>query len=143
FFDAGAVGDAIAYVNGYTATESDGLPGLMQLVRSAVREQRASLLVVDGMVSAANVAPSDAAYKKFLQELQTWVEMIGCTVVLLTSADGEQEVRPEQTMVDGVIQLEVRPVGRRRVRQLYVTKFRGSSYLEGQHTYEISDEGVT
>lgn len=142
FFSPAAVGDSISYVNGYTAAESDGLPGLMQVARAAVREQRATLLVIDGMVTAATVARSDAEYKKFIQELQTWVEMIGCTVVLLTSADVDHEVRPEQTMVDGVFQLDIRPVGRRRIRQLYITKFRGSAFLEGEHTYEITDEGV-
>jgi len=142
FFDVAAVGEAITYMNGYSATEADGLLGLLQVVRGAVREQRASLVVIDGMVTAAAAAPSDAAYKKFIQELQTWVELIGCTVVLLTSATGD-EVRPEQTMVDGVFQLDTAPERSRRIRHLCVTKFRGSAYLEGQHSYEISSEGLS
>lgn len=142
FFKADAVGGEIAYLNGYTDTERDGLAGLMKLVRSAVRERAASLLIIDGMVTASTVAPTDTAYKKFIQELQSWVELIGCTVILLTSAAGDAEVRPEQTMVDGVLQLETRAVGSRRVRQLHVTKFRGGAFLEGQHTYEITDNGL-
>jgi circadian clock protein KaiC len=141
FYKPDAVGESIAYVNGYTSTEADGLAGLMLVVRGEVREHKATLLVIDGMVTAANVARSDVEYKKFIQELQVWVEMIGCTVLLLASGAANDEVRPEQTMVDGILQLDVRPVGRRRIRQLYVTKFRGSSYLEGQHAYEITEEG--
>ena len=142
FFNGDVVGSEIAYLNGYTDTERDGLAGLMKLVRSAVRERAASLLVIDGMVTASTVAPTDTAYKKFIQELQSWVELIGCTVILLTSAGGEVEVRPEQTMVDGVMELGIRAVGSRRVRQLHVTKFRGSAYLEGQHSYEITESGL-
>jgi circadian clock protein KaiC len=142
FFDASAVGDAIAYVNGYVATEADGLAGLLQIVRGTVRDRRASLLVIDGMVTAASVASSEEAYKRFIQELQTWVEMIGCTVLLLTSSPADGDVRPEQTMVDGVFQLDVRAAGPRRIRQLAVTKFRGSAYLEGEHVYEIDAGGI-
>jgi len=142
FFDEAAVGDKIAYVNGYTSLESDGLAGLMLVVRTAVREQGASILIIDGMSAAATLGPSESAYKKFIQELQTWVEMIGCTVLLLSSSGSAMQIGPEETMVDGVIELEVRPLGRRRIRQLFVTKLRGSGYLEGQHTYEISSGGI-
>lgn len=142
FFDPAAVGSTITYVNGYNTVEKDGLPGLMTLLRGAVREQKATLLVVDGMVTAAAVASSDLAYKRFIQELQTWVEMIGCTALLLTSSSIESEPRPEHTMVDGIIEFEVASVAMRRVRQVYISKFRGSAFLEGRHSYEITDRGI-
>lgn len=68
--------------------------------------------------------------------------MVGCTVVLLTSAR-EAELRPEYTMVDGIIELEYPRVGVRRVRELTVTKLRGAGFLEGRHTYGIDEAGIT
>ncbi|HET8541762.1 MAG TPA: ATPase domain-containing protein [Anaeromyxobacter sp.] len=142
FFDRGAVGKTIQYLNGYSAIEREGLPGLLKLIRGIVRDGKATLLVIDGMITASAVAGSEIEFKKFVQELQTWIEIIGCTVVLLTSAR-ESELRPEYTMVDGIIELEYPAIGARRVRELTVTKFRGSAYAEGKHTYDITRDGVS
>ena len=142
FFDAGAVGSTLRYLNGYAAVESEGLPGLLKLVRQIVRESRATLLVIDGMITAAAIASSEVEYKKFVNELQSWIEVVGCTVVLLTSARAS-ELRPEYTMVDGIVELEYTRIGSRRVRELTVIKFRGSTYLGGKHSYEITSDGFT
>jgi circadian clock protein KaiC len=141
FFDPSLVGSALRYLNGYAAVESDGLSALLKLVRQVVRESKASLLVVDGMITAAAIARTDLEYKKFVQELQSWIEVVGCTVVLLTSARAS-ELRPEYTMVDGIVELECARIGARQVRELTVVKFRGSSYREGRHAYEITREGM-
>jgi circadian clock protein KaiC len=141
FFDRAAVGSGVTYLNGYGAIEKEGLPGLLKLIRGIVRESKASLLVVDGMITASAIAQSEIEFKKFIQELQTWIEVIGCTVVLLTSAR-EAELRPEYTMVDGILELEYPAVGARRVRELTVTKLRGSAFMEGRHTYDITGDGV-
>lgn len=141
FFDRAAVGSGLTYLNGYGAIEKEGLPGLLKLIRGIVRESKASLLVVDGMITASALAESEIELKKFVQELQTWIEVIGCTVVLLTSAR-EAELRPEYTMVDGIIELEYPAIGARRVRELTVAKLRGSSYVEGKHTYDITAAGI-
>lgn len=142
FFDPAAIGSALRYLNGYAAVETEGLPGLLKMVRQIVRESRATLLVIDGMITAANIANSEVEYKKFVNELQSWIEVVGCTVVLLTSARAS-ELRPEYTMVDGIVELEYAQVGSRRVRELTVIKFRGCGYLEGKHTYEITSDGIT
>ena len=141
FFDGSVVGDALRYLNGYTAVEAEGLPGLLRLIRQVVRESKASLLVVDGMMTAASIARSDVEYKKFVQELQSWIEVVGCTVVLLTSARAD-ELHPEYTMVDGIVELEYARAGGRRIRELTVLKFRGSAYVEGSHTYDITSDGI-
>jgi circadian clock protein KaiC len=142
FFDRGAIGTKLQYLNGYGAVESEGLPGLLKLLRGIVRESRASLLVVDGMITASALAESEVQFKKFVQELQTWIEVIGCTVLLLTGAR-EAELLPEYTMVDGIIELEYPAIGARRVRELTVTKLRGSAFVEGRHTYDITSDGIS
>jgi circadian clock protein KaiC len=141
FFDGRAVGTSLHYLNGYSAIETEGLPGFLKLVRGIVRERSASLLIIDGMMTAASLVESELEYKKFVQELQSWIEVIGCTVVILTSAR-EAELRPEYTMVDGILELEYPEFGSRRVRELTVTKLRGTAFCEGRHTYDITDRGI-
>lgn len=141
FFDEKAVGAAVQYLNAYAEAERDGLAGLLQLVRGAVRDRQASLVVIDGMMTVNAVATSDLEYKKFIQQIQTWIEVVGCTVVLLTSA-AQTELRPEHTMVDGIVELDTAQIGTRRVRELSVSKLRGSGFREGRHVYGISSDGI-
>jgi circadian clock protein KaiC len=146
FFDRALIGDRLNYVSGFNQLESDGLGGLLTLVRRTARDQRATLLVLDGFVTASTFARSEIDYKKFINELQTWVGLVGCTVLLLTSAGAtapEVVIQPEHTMVDGIVTLNTVHFGLRSLRYLRVAKFRGSSYLEGAHNYVISDLGVT
>lgn len=141
FFDSAAVGDHIKYVNAYSTVESDGIPGLLKLLRNVVREQKAELLILDGMLTVAGLASSEIDYKKFLNELQTWIGMLGCTVVLLTSGEAA-ETRAEHTMVDGIIEFTSEFDAARMLRRIRVLKFRGSAFREGFHSYAITDAGV-
>jgi circadian clock protein KaiC len=142
FYEPAAVGSSLVYLNGFTAIEGEGLEGLLKLVRRVVRDQRAGLLVLDGMVTAGTLAASGIDYKKFINELQTWVGVVGCTVLFLTSASVETMAQPESSMVDGIFELQTRRWGLRAERHLTVTKFRGSGFVEGSHVYTISQDGV-
>lgn len=142
FFQEREIGKSLFYLSGYDATEQQKLDGLLKFLRRAVRTHKAKLLVVDGMVMAETVAPSHFAYKKFIQDLQTWVGTFDCTAVLLTSVRDYQAIQPEHTMVDGIIEARVRHRGVRSVREVEVSKFRGSRFLEGRHTYRITEKGI-
>jgi circadian clock protein KaiC len=143
FFDRAAVGHSLNYLNGFTALEADGLDGLLRLIRQTVRERHAELLVLDGMVTAGSLARSEIDYKKFIISLQTWVGMMGCTVLFLSSMGPEPSIGPEQTMVDGILELRILRPELRAIRQLSVLKLRGSAFVEGGHTYEITSDGLT
>jgi circadian clock protein KaiC len=142
FYDPAVVGSSLVYLNGFTAIESEGLDGLLKLVRRVVRDQRAGLLVLDGMVMAGVLARSGVDYKKFINELQTWVGVVGCTVLFLTSVGMEAIAQPENSMVDGIFELSSQRAGLRWQRHLTVTKFRGSAFVEGAHSYAIAQDGL-
>lgn len=142
FFDANVVGQALIYANGFSAVETDGLDGLLKLLRRAVRDHRADLLVLDGMVTASTFAKAGVDYKKFINELQTWLGVVGCTALFLTSDGSETMKLPEHSMVDGIFELDTERSGLRSERHLRVTKFRGSAFTEGAHPYVITSQGV-
>ena len=143
FFDAGAVSRSIHYVSGYHSLEQDGLTGLLQLLRREMRERKATLLVLDGLVSAEAFAQSSLALKKFVHELQTLVSFMDCTAFLLTSGSEPHMGKAEHTMVDGLIELTNDVIGVRQLRLVQVKKFRGSPHLGGTHPFEITSDGVT
>ena len=141
FFDRAAVGTSLSYLSGYDALENGKLKGLLDLVRKSVRAKEATLLVLDGLVTVGDVADTQLETKKFIHELQAFVELAGCTTLLLTgNKPGGQY--PLRTMVDGLVELAVEAVGMNAVRSIDITKFRGGATLLGRHFFDISDDGV-
>ena len=143
FFSAEPLATSLHYVSAYRTLVKDGLAGLLETLRQLIRDHKASLLVLDGLVSATHSSGSSLAFKEFIHELNTLVGMMGCTTLLLTNGHGPDDVHPEHTMVDGLIELKDALLGVRSVRHLNVRKFRGSAHLRGQHTFVITQRGLT
>ncbi len=142
YFEPAYVGDRIHFLSGFRELESGQLRGVVGLLRSEVTRQRATFLVLDGLVVAADHATTNEEVKRFVHEVQSLAILTGCTVLLLTSSDGRAR-HAEQTMVDGIIGLEDVPRGGHAERLLRVTKFRGSDVLRGEHVFCITDDGIT
>ena len=141
FFDASVIPEKLHYISGYHELEKEGLRGLLDLVRRTAQRHEASLLIIDGMDAAKEFARSDLTFKRFLQDLQAFISILGCTTLLL-SPHHEGEFHPESPAVDGVFELSLRLVGPRAVRELVALKFRGSDSLLGKHEVEISERGI-
>lgn len=142
FFDQTLIGNKLKYLSAYEAITEGGLDALLKLVQAMVRDQGATLLVLDGMVTAEGLARSPVEYKQFISRLQAWMAMVECTVLFVTSAGLEAGVAPEHTMVDGIIELASERFRMRNLRTISVNKMRGGAFLEGQHSYLITDDGV-
>jgi circadian clock protein KaiC len=143
FFDPSVLANGLSYLSGYQALETEGLDGLLGFIRRAVRDHQTTILVIDGLVATAAANHSNVALKKFIHELQIFVELMGCTTMLLTGAGSGETHYAEQTMADGLIRLSARRVGMRTVRQLEVLKHRGGPMLLGWHSFEISNLGIS
>ena len=141
FFDASVIPDRLTYLNGLRALHDDGLKGLLTLLRREVAARGASVLVLDGVVSARRAAGDEPAVHEFVHQLQAIAIAAECTMFLLTSAEDEG-VTPEQTMVDGIVALSDQLAGWSAESSLRVVKFRGSGFLRGRHAYRISDQGI-
>lgn len=145
FFNPEPIGDTLYYISGYGAIQKEGLKGLLNVLQGAVRNNKATLLIIDGTINAGTSATSDVEFKEFIHQLQSYADAYGCTVLLLSSADNGKRDADRiagQTTVDGLIHLSNRLAGLRPVRELHVQKFRGSGFMEGVHTLEITADGV-
>ena len=98
------------------------------------------MLVIDGLVMAQASAESDQEFKEFVHDLQEIALATRCTMFLTTNA-GEGD-SPEQTMVDGLIVLRENVGSSRTDSLLQITKFRGSGFLRGPHSYQITSAGI-
>lgn len=142
FFDESLIPDRLSYISAFNNLESDGLKGLMDVLRREMRARNVSVLVLDGLVAAAEAAHTDRELKKFIHEIQTSAVFHGCTVFLLTSGNSPLKVNAEHTMVDGLLELEERLFDARSERFVQVSKFRGASSLRGRHSFRITDDGL-
>jgi circadian clock protein KaiC len=142
FFDESLIPSRVYYIGGYSALESGGLDALVTLIRGAIQKQNATLLVVDGLISAQESSPTDREFKKFLHEIQTLADLTSCTVLLLTNAQRTTAFFPEHTMVDGVLHLTDELSELRPLRHIRILKLRGSAPVRGLHSLRISDLGV-
>jgi circadian clock protein KaiC len=140
FYKEEAIPDRLYYVSGFRILESEGLKGVVDLLRREIKGHRASLLVLDGFATTEESASSPREFKKFVHELQSHAAALECTILLLTNGS-EREVSPEYTMVDGVIHLEDELFDQRTERTLQVGKFRGSDFLPGRHSFRITSRG--
>jgi circadian clock protein KaiC len=141
FFDASKIPDQLTYINGLSILQADGLKGLLTQLRREVTRHDVSFLVLDGIVSAKRLSHDEQAFNEFVHELQAVAIATKCTMVMLTSAQGER-VTPEHTMVDGVLELSDRLVGWAAESYLQVVKLRGSAFLRGRHAYKITADGI-
>ncbi len=141
FFDTSCISESLVYLSAYSVLEEGGLDALLELIRKEVKTQRATLLILDGLVAAEEVAPSETAFKRFIHGVQVTTAMINCTSLLLTTGAGKG-LKAEHTMVDGLLVLRERVSGVRTVRELSIRKFRGSGHYRGQHSFDITREGI-
>lgn len=143
FFDADAINRDLVYVGAYRALRDEKLKGLLALVRRVIRDEKASLLVLDGISPARAYAETDVALKEFILELQVLGAMTNCTTILLANMTADDANGAEHTMVDGLVELAFERSSRRTHRTLEVIKLRGTAHLLGRHEVSITADGMT
>ena len=142
FYDPAKLGDGITFVSVFQSLRNDGLGAVVSLLRQEIARQEASLLVIDGLLSARDNAATLVDVRSFVAELQGHAAFAQCTVLFLSGA-ALDENSPEHTMVEGVIELRQEIFGARAARRLVVRKSRGSEAMGGLHQFHLDGSGIT
>ncbi|HEY5927101.1 MAG TPA: ATPase domain-containing protein [Kofleriaceae bacterium] len=142
FFNPEAIGTQISYVGAYMVLRERKLSGLLALLRRVLSDEKPTLLVLDGLTTAAALGEPDWSLKEFVAELQVLSDMSRCTTVVLANMNAQSAAGAEHSMVDGMIELTLDRNAQRAVREIEVLKFRGGDHMLGRHDMEISHEGV-
>ena len=141
FFDDVPIGFDIVYLSASHVLETLDLRELQEMMRHAMQDLHASLIILDGLSALSFIATGPLELKKFIRNLQAYVDLARCTVLLLQD-EGEQ-LQALDTTVDGVLYLNNTTTAVGNVRYLYVSKLRGSGFLRGRHLFEITEMGLT
>lgn len=143
FFDVEAVGRGVQYYSLIETLVESGPRGALDAIRRSVREHGARVVVIDGAARFQDFAASRVEYRHFVADLVSQLALLQCTTLLLAQPDGEMDtLYGIGTLVDALILLEDRTVGRRSVRMLHVPKLRGSATIRSFHEFAITDAGV-
>jgi circadian clock protein KaiC len=141
FFDPSVVGHALKYLSLTGGFQEKGLESLIQGLRAAVRQERPTLLVLDGFFPLASTGQATVPVSMFLQDLEALMS-VGGTTALLTDSTPARTHSPLHVLVDGIIELEEELLGMDARRTLRVCKLRGARALQGLHTFTIDEAGV-
>ena len=140
FFDPALAGSRVRYLSVAAPLEHDGAAGVVAVLRQAIRDAGATLLVVDG-AGIAEDALGAVAFRDLVHGLQAHAALLGCTTILLANRPPEQ-IGDIGTHVDGVLLLRQEPHGVRTARSVEVAKLRGGAHLGGRHPFAIGPAGV-
>lgn len=143
FFDARAVGSRVVYDDVGGVVGSDGLSGVLDRLRSIVREQRPGVLVIDSFKALSSYAVTDAEFRRFLYDLAGMLSAFPVTTLWIGEyAEEDTTINPEFAVADSILLLDTSDVQQRTARALKVLKLRGSGFATGRHAYRLSTAGV-
>lgn len=139
FFDRERVGREIHYFGAFRELQA-GREALLEHLLELLRKHEATLLVLDG-VSAAEEWFGTLEWRLLLHEVRAGSDLLGCTSLYLLPTDSGS-MRPEHTVVEGILELRFTSEGPRTERQIEVRKTRGSYSIGGRHSFQINDDGL-
>lgn len=143
FFDPLLIGSAVRYHDLSPVLMGQGLPGVLDHLVEAIKEQRPSVLVIDSFKALAAFAPDEMAYRQFLQELSGWLS-VSATSTFWVGEYNEAELATaaEFAVADTIVHLDGTRSETRQLRSLRVLKLRGGSYAPGGHSFRITADGL-
>jgi circadian clock protein KaiC len=142
FFDAAMLPEQINFLSLSTAMDS-GLKAVGDLILNTVRQQKAELVTLDGLVALEDVAESKAAIRMFLYRLSAQLGALGVTSFI--SIERSLELGNSEdllTVADGILNMTRQTFGMQRIWRAEVIKLRGMKHLSGKHAYDITQAGL-
>lgn len=112
-------------------------------ILDAVERYRPHRMVLDSLSELRLLAQTSLRYRRQILALKQFFIGRGCTVLLLDDRSGEGIDTQVHSIAHGVIALErTVPAYGPAVRQLHVTKFRGSDFISGRQDLVLRQGGL-
>jgi circadian clock protein KaiC len=147
FFDVGAVGKSIHFVNLSDLALEQDLQSVLERIVREVEQIQPSLVVVDSFRTVLRaVVPDSGAelgLQSFLQRLAIQLTNQQVTSFLVGEySEAEVHDNPIFTVADGILWMLQKAEGNASVRKLQAVKMRGRASIPGLHPFRISADGI-
>lgn len=143
FFDRDALREGrVIYQDVGPALGQHGLDEVLASIDKYLKELQPGIVVIDSFRIFHFFAQDVTMFRQFLYELTR--RLTASATTSIWNAPYTRTMAPETAefaVADGIIALDIKPVGAREFRSLQVLKLRGSAYWSGEHPYRISNEG--
>ena len=114
-------------------------PSYVQRLRDTVEELEPDRVLLDPITEFRYLTTDEHQFRKQILSLLDFLKSHDATVMLTSQASESISDSDLQFLTDAVISLDSTPSG----RTVRVSKFRGSSFQRGYHTYTIAEDGVS
>jgi circadian clock protein KaiC len=143
FFDPTAVGRSVHYEDLGPVLHEHGLAGVLDRIRSLIRERQPGLIVIDSFKALHPYAESSSDFRRVLHHIAGMLSAYPVTSLWVGEYGlDEIAVAPEFAVADAIIALGSLRAGERTSRGLQVLKLRGGEFLAGTHGYRLSSDGL-
>ena len=144
FYEDGLIGSSIRIYNITSQVRDKGFQQTLDFVVETVRSEKADLVVVDSFRGLKHALEVKAQERGAIFDMTARLSMMSCTSLLLGEYTAlELETDSEFAIADGIINLWHATSGPQDRRTLHVSKMRGMSYLGGEHSFAITEQGLT
>ena len=143
FFDVNKVGNGVMYDDLGAELSAEGPAILVPRVLELIKRLSPAVIVIDSFKAVHDLAQSTQEMRRMVSALAGVLSAYDVTAFLLGEYTQQNiEAYPEFAVADSIVQFERQALGGRDERYMRVLKLRGSSYLEGQHAFRITDDGL-
>ena len=143
FFDRDKIGHTVLYDALGADLAAKGIGALLPRLTEAIKTLSPKLIVIDSFKAIHDLATSAQEFRVMLHEVAGILTAYNTTAFLVGEYRHEDiATSPEFAVADGIIELARNALGTRDERYLRVFKLRGSSYRQGFHAFDITEDGV-
>ncbi|RLG52972.1 MAG: KaiC domain-containing protein [Thermoproteota archaeon] len=138
----GGIGEA-AKRERYVVRDPTDIPLLIDIVRTAVKENDAQRVVIDSVSTLYITKPSIA--RGVVLQLKRVLSGLGCTSILISQVSVTERGfggPGVEHAADGIIRLDLDEAEGRLWRSMIVWKMRGTSHSMQRHPFDITDKGI-
>lgn len=145
FFDGDAVRDGrVVYEDIGQQLGEGGLDEVLAAIDGLLRRVQPSIVVIDSFRAFHALATDERTFRLFLHGLLRRLTAMSTTSIWNAPYGREEAMNEaEAAVADAIIALDIRQLAEREVRVLQVLKLRGGSYRTGEHSYRITQGGIT
>jgi circadian clock protein KaiC len=143
FFDESKLGTSVLYDDIGAELARDGISTVVARLREAIKTVKPAVIVIDSFKALHDLSESASAMRRLVHDVTGLLTAYDTTAFLIGEYH-QEDIRysPEFAVADGVVELSRRQLGTRDERFFRVLKLRGTRYQEGQHAFEITENGL-
>ncbi len=143
FFCPSLFGERVIYREIGSTLRTEGLEGARTVLEDLVKEHQPGIVAIDSIKAIGDMLASPLEFREFIADLNLSLPLWGCTVLLVGEYDEDSfQSGPEASMADGIIYLYGMEERKHQRRYLRVLKMRGTEFSAGEHSYDITDDGI-